>query len=411
MAKRQGCKLSALQVTRETKAGLYGDGHGLYLQVSPTGSKSWVMKYTRFGVAREMGLGPLRLVSLAQAREQAVHWKRILHTGLDPLEQRNAERLRKQAEAVSGTTFEACAQQYITAHRSSWKSAKHAAQWAATLETYVYPQIGQKPVSLIDVSHVMVCLLPIWQTKPETANRVRGRIEKILDWARVNGFRQGENPARWRGHLDHSLPSRRSIQKVTHFAAIPYSQMGAVMRELTKLQTVSARALELLILTATRTSEALNATWQEFDLDNGAWTIPPERMKAGREHRIPLSVPAMRVLRLMHAARVNEFVFPGMRANKPLSNMTLSKVLRSIGFDGFTVHGFRSSFRDWAAETTEHSGEVIEMALAHSIRDKVESAYRRGDLFAKRKILMDDWAAYLMRGINLAPGYSTSSST
>lgn len=400
MAKRQGRKLSPLQVTRETKAGLYCDGHGLYLQVSPTGSKSWVLKYTRFGVAREMGLGPLRLVTLAQAREQAAHWQRILHTGVDPLEHRNAERLRKQAEAVSGTTFEVCARQYIATHRPSWKSTKHAAQWASTLETYVYPHIGQKPVSLIDASHVMVCLQPIWQTKPETANRVRGRIEKILDWARVNGFRQGENPARWRGHLDHSLPAKLSIQKVEHFAAIPYPQVGVVMRELSKLETVSARALELLILTATRTSEALNATWQEFDLDNKVWTIPPDRMKAGREHRIPLSDSVMRILRLMHAARVNDFVFPGMRANKPLSNMTLSKVLRSIGFEGFTVHGFRSSFRDWAAETTEHSGEVIEMALAHSIRNKVESAYRRGDLFGKRKILMDDWAAYLIKGIH-----------
>ncbi len=397
--RRQSNRLSAQAVRHATAPGLYPDGWGLYLLVGRTGSKSWVWRYRQDGRLRGMGLGPLRLVSLAEAREEAQVWRKLRHQGGDPIAARRAAKANKQLEAAKAINFRQCAERYITAHRAGWKNAKHAAQWPSTLATYVYPIFGELAVDAIDTALVMQALEPIWQNKPETASRVRQRIEAVLDWARVRGFRRGENPARWRGHLENLLPAPGKIRQVKHHAALFYSEISAFMSTLRDQEGVAARALELTILTALRTGEVIGARWDEFDLAGGIWTVPAERMKGRREHRrehrVPLSTPALALLTALHQTRTSDVVFPGARRGKPISNMAMLMLLRRMGRrHELTTHGFRSTLRDWAAERTNFPREIAEMALAHVVSDKVEAAYRRGDLLAKRRQLMEAWGRY-----------------
>jgi integrase len=391
-------KLTALEVQRLKAPGYHGDGGGLWLQVSPSGTKSWVFRYT-LGKAREMGLGALHTVSLADARIKARACRQQLLEGVDPIEARNAGRLAERAAAAKAIVFQTAGEAYVEAHRAGWKNLKHADQWANTLETYAYPVLGKLPVAAVDTGLVMQVLEPIWRDKTETASRLRGRIECVLDWATVRGYRTGDNPARWRGHLDNLLPKPTKVAKVRNHPALPYAEIGAFMKQLRAEAGLSAKALELIILTAARTSEVIGATWREFDLDAKLWTVPAARMKSDREHRVPLSAPAVRLLRELQkqGSAPSAFAFPGAREKKHLSNMACLTLLARMGRDDITVHGFRSTFRDWAAEQTNHPREVAEMALAHTIKDATEAAYRRGDLFEKRARLMDAWATYCGR--------------
>lgn len=387
-------RLTAMTVQKLKEPGRYADGGGLYLQVGPTGGKSWLFRYTRRGKAREMGLGAFNALSLADARDAAASVRQTLAAGADPLEEREAERKRQEAEACSGITFSECSSAYIEAHKSGWRNEKHVAQWSATLKTYADPVFGALPVQAVDLEKVLMVLEPIWQTKTETASRLRGRIETVLDWAAVRGYRSADNPARWKGHLDKLLPPRSKVQKVQHHPALPYEEVGAFMVELRKREGGAARALEFTILTASRTSEALNARWDEFDLGAKMWNIPGERMKAGKDHRVPLSEAALAVLATMAKVRQGTYVFPGQKKERPLSNMVFLQLLKRMERSDLTAHGFRSTFRDWAAERTSFAREVAEMALAHTIGDKVEAAYRRGDLFDKRREIMETWAGF-----------------
>ena len=387
-------KLSALGVAKLKTPGMYGDGGGLWLQVTGKGGKSWIFRFTLNGKSREMGLGAANTFSLAEARDKALACRKQCAEGIDPIEARNARRDAARIEAAKAITFRQCATAYIEAHKAGWRNAKHAAQWTATLETYAYPAFGDLPVQSVDTGLVMRAVEPIWATKPETATRVRGRIESILDWAATRGFRRGENPARWKGHLANLLPKRSRVKKVEHHAALPFAEVPAFMRALGEQPGVAAKALAFTILTAARTGETIGARWSEIDLDAGVWTVPAERMKAGVEHRVPLSDPAVQILRDMATVRSSDFVFPGGKRGRPLSNMAMLKTLERMNRDDLTVHGFRSSFRDWASETTAFPSEVVEAALAHTIESKVERAYRRGDLFQKRRELIAAWAAY-----------------
>jgi len=341
-----------------------------------------------------MGLGSLNTITLSQAREKAKAYRTSLIDGVDPLEARNAAKLAIALEQAKTVTFDHCAQEYIKAHRSSWKKEGHARHWESSIRNYASSIIGNLPVSSVDTALIVKVLEPIWTTKTETASKLRGRIESILDWATVSHFRAGDNPARWRGHLEHLLADPSQITSVKHYAALPWQEIGDFMVKLRLCGGVAARALEFGILTAARSGEVRGALWSEIDLDSAIWTVPKERMKAGREHRVPLSAAALAVVTSMH--RVEDHVFPGMRKDVGLSNMTLSAVLRRMGRDDLTVHGFRSTFRDWCAESAANSfpREVCEHALAHQLPDKVEAAYRRGDLIEKRKVLMQVWADY-----------------
>jgi len=387
-------KLTPLGVSKATKPGYYGDGAGLWLQVSATGSKSWIFRFTLAGKQREMGLGPVHTVSLADARAKAKECRLILLEGKDPLETRKATKLVEALERAKMMTFDQCAAAYIAAHRSGWKNPKHASQWENTLATYASPVIGKMPVALVDTALVVKVLSPIWQTKTETATRLRGRIESVLDWATVSKYRQGDNPARWRGHLDNLLADPGRSKRTEHHAALPWQEVGAFMAALRKQEGIAAKAVELAILTACRSGEVRLAAWAEFDLDAALWVIPAERMKAKREHRVPLSAAALALLRSL--PRGGDLVFPGVKSGKPLSDMSLTAVLRRMNRGDITVHGFRSTFRDWCAESVANSfpREVCEHALAHSLPDKVEAAYRRGDLIEKRTLLMQAWADY-----------------
>jgi integrase len=304
--------------------------------------------------------------------------------------------MRARLDAAKAMTFQQCADAYIAAHRAGWRNGKHAAQWNTTLATYAGRVMGTLPVQTIDTALVLKALEPIWTTKPDTASRLRGRIEAVLDWAKVRGYRAEENPARWRGHLDKLLPARSKLRKIRHHTALPYAELPSFMIGLHEKEGISARALEFTILTATRTGETIGAQWNEFDLLDRTWTVPAERMKAGREHRVPLSTRALANLDKMQAHRsANDgFVFSGRKLGKPLSNMAFLMLLRSMGRGDLTTHGFRSSFRDWVAERTNVPSEVAEMALAHAVGNKVEAAYRRGDLFDKRRRLMQQWATF-----------------
>jgi len=387
-------RLSVTAINAKSRPGLYADGGGLYLQIAKGGSKSWIFRYTLAGRPRKMGLGSAITVSLKLARERAAEQRLKLLDACDPIETRRAERMAILAASTTALSFKEAAEQYIAAHRAGWKNVKHASQWQSTLATYVYPVFGDLAVSRIDVALVMKVLEPIWGTKPETASRVRGRIESVLDWAKARHLREGENPARWKGHLDKLLPARSKVAKVKHHAALPYSEIGSFVGKLRALDGTGARALEFAILTAGRTGEIVRAAWQEIDLEGGMWVIPASRMKAGKEHRVPLSACAADILKALPREEGNPYVFIGERNGAPLSNMAMLMTLRRMRQADLTVHGFRSTFRDWAAEQTAYPNELVEMALAHTVSDKTEAAYRRGDMVAKRRRLMDDWAAY-----------------
>jgi integrase len=384
-------RLSAKTVEKAKQPGYHCDGGGLYLQVSPTISKSWIFRYARHGEAHEMGLGSERDVTLAAARGKASDCRRLIVDGLDPIEVRDARKQRERMDKAGALTFEKCAEKYIASHRAEWRNPKHADQWKSTLETYAAPIIGQLAVKDVDTALVLRVLEPIWTKKPETATRLRGRIERILDWARVMGYRSGENPARWRGHLDKLLASALNRKHRKHHCALAYEKVGAFLQDLRAQEGTAARALEFLILNTSRTNEVIGAKPEELDLNKGVWTIPAERMKSEKEHRVPLS---SRTIEIAKAQPAGAYLFPGGKENAPLSNMAMLELLKRMGQEDLTVHGFRSTFRDWAAECTTYPREVCEMALAHAISNKVEAAYRRGDLFEKRRRLMLDWAKY-----------------
>ena len=388
-------KLNPRKVATAT-TGKYEDGGGLRLVVSKTGAKKWIFRFTIRGKRREMGLGSYPDVELGEARAKAAEFRGLAKKGVDPIENRRAA-----PEAIP--TFTSCAARYIRAHRRGWKNAKHARQWVRTLKTYVRPRIGQRPVDSIQTEDVLKVLSPIWTSKTETAKRVQGRIESILDFASAHKYRDSSNPARWRGHLDKLLAKPARIKMVRHHPAMPYEEIPAFLRELSANESTSSKALQLLILTATRTSEVLKTEWSEIDFKARIWIVPASRMKTGREHRIPLQDVALGLLEGMPRVEGNSFVFAGARYARPLSTMALLQLMRGMGFgvDGtrgdYVPHGFRSSFRDWSGEVSSFPRDVAEMALAHTIENKVEAAYRRGDLFEKRRKMMDAWANYLQR--------------
>jgi integrase len=387
---RQVHRLSARAVKTTKQPGYYSDGGNLYLQVSPTLSKSWIFRYSRNSKPREMGLGSERDVTLVMARAKAAEARGLLVEGVDPVEARDGRRARERLQKAGTITFAECAKKYIAAHRAGWRNAKHAEQWQNTLDTYAGPVIGRLAVRDVDTALVMRALEPIWSKKAETASRLRGRIERILDWARVRGYRASENPARWRGHLDKLLPGALNRKGRTHHAALPYDELPAFLQDLRARDATAARSLEWLILNVSRTNEVIGARPSEVDARKAVWTVPADRMKSGKEHRVPLSA---RAAEIAEAQGEGKYLFPGPEG-EPLSNMAMLELLKRMGRDDLTVHGFRSTFRDWAAECTAYPNEVCEMALAHAIRDKVEAAYRRGDLFEKRQQLMLDWAKY-----------------
>ena len=380
----------------------YGDGGNLWLQVGPTGGKSWIFRYVVRGKQRLMGLGDLDVVTLAEARDAAISCRRLLHQGIDPLDRRKGEKAERAKVALAArvATFKEMAETYIAAQEAGWRHPKHRQQWVNSLATYAYPVLGKLAVSAIDTDAIMRAVEPIWLTKPETAGRVRGRIEVILDYTASRGLRSGDNPARWNGHLAHMLPKRGKVARVKHHPALPWTDVGAFMVDLRRQIGSAARALEFTILTAARTTEATGATWKEIDLQGAIWTIiPPERMKAGEEHRVPLSEPALAVLRdlLLMRATDASFVFPGGKIGAGLSGAAMSALLKRMDRTAATVHGFRSTFRDWTGEATNFPREIAEEALAHKMRDKTEAAYRRGDALEKRRRLMAEWATYCAR--------------
>jgi integrase len=379
------------------RASLLADGGNLLLQCSTRkdGSiaRSWLFRYELDGERHDMGLGPLDTIGLARARERARSLREMLKEGQDPLDAKREEkraRLAKKAEAAKAITFRQCAEMYLRAHGDTWKNAKHRAQWGSTLETYAFPVLGGLIVSDIEVSHVIRAVEPIWKKIPETASRVRMRIEAVLDYATVRGFRSGDNPARWRGHLAEVFPARSKVRKVEHHPALPYAQLPQFMAELRGRDSTSARALEFTILCAVRTGETIGARWSEIDFEAKTWTIPPGRMKASRIHKVPLSARCVALLKAL--PHRGAYIF-ARADHRPLSNMAMLELLRGLR-PGCTTHGFRSTFRDWAAERTAYPNHVVEMALAHKIADAVEAAYRRGDLFQKRVRLMTEWARY-----------------
>ncbi|MFK8253051.1 tyrosine-type recombinase/integrase [Ancylobacter terrae] len=389
-------KLSARTVATLAEPGRYSDGAGLYLQVSPSGAKSWLFMFKRDGKRREAGLGSVRDVSLAEARQKAADARKLLDAGKDPLEERRSASAAEKARRGK-PTFGEVADDLVDRIAPGLRNEKHIAQWRMTLGPTYCEAIRSKPVDEITTDDILAVLEPVWNEKAETASRIRGRIERVLDAARVRGLRTGENPALWRGHLDSLLPKRQKHQR-RHHAAMPYQDVPALVKRLAAGDGVSSRALELLILTAARSGEVMGATWGEFDLKAAVWTVPAARMKAGREHRVPLCARAVVIVEGMRTLRMTDddgaFVFPGARSGKPLSVMAFEMQMRRMECD-FTVHGFRSSFRDWAGEETHFPREVAEAALAHTVGNAVERAYRRGDALEKRRKLMVAWEAFL----------------
>jgi integrase len=386
---RQINRLNARSVASLKRPGRHADGAGLYLSISSNGGRRWVFLFRRNAKMREMGLGSASVVTLGRARELARAARDTIAKGLDPIETRSLH-------GGMSKTFAECSALFIEGNKAGWRNAKHAAQWANTLATYADPVIGRMAVADVATVHIVKILNPIWTTKTETAARVRSRIEAVLDWSRVHGFRQGENPARWRGHLDQLLPKRSKVKRVKHHPALPFSALPAFLSDLRTLDGIAPRALEYTILTAARTNETIGATIPEIDA-SATWTIRGERMKGGREHRVPLSPRCLEILAAL-GIRPGENrdgpVFAQGRKGSPLSNGAMLAVLERMGRGDITVHGFRSTFRDWASETTPFPNEVVEMALAHTIPNKAEAAYRRGDLFDKRRDLMNQWAEY-----------------
>ena len=395
-------KLSAVEVAKAKGPAVLHDGGGLYLRVSRTATKSWVFRFQRDGRRRDMGLGPYPDISLAEARAKASSHRKQVHDGIDPLDAKETQRRAERIFLAKDRTFREVAEEFISRNQTSWRNAKHRQQWRNTLQAYVYPVLGDFPVAEIDTGLVVQVLDPIWTEKPETASRVRGRIETVLDAATVRGFRTGSEPGTMEGQSGSYSASAGKVRRVKHHAALPFDDMPEFLAEVRRRPGIAARALEFTILTAARTAEVLGACWREIDWAAKVWTIPGERMKAGREHRVPLTEEALRVLetvRPLALLRNGEPdpaapLFPGPRRALPLSNMTMLMLLRRMKRKDVTTHGFRSTFSDWAAERTAYPREVVEMALAHAIESKVEAAYRRGDLFAKRRGLMVDWAEF-----------------
>lgn len=389
-------ELNALAVQRLKSPGLHfvGGVAGLALQVTDSGSRSWTLRLSVVGRRRDMGLGAYPDVTLAMARERAREARELVRRGVDPIEQRRASTSALKASVAAALTFRQTATAYISTHEAGWKNAKHAQQWRNTLEAYAYPVMGDLLVRDVQKEHVLAALRPIWTEKNETATRLRGRIELVLSYAMQAGYRpEGLNPARWRGGLDKLLPAPAKVAKAEHHPALPLGQVGAFMRRLRAAPGMGARALEFTILTAARSGEVRGATWAEIDLQDKVWTVPPSRMKAGNEHRVPLSPAAIALLEALPRMAGTDLVFPAPRGGQ-LSDMTLSAVLRRMEVPA-VPHGFRSTFRDWAAERTTFPREAAEMALAHTIESKVEAAYRRGDLFEKRRVMMAEWADFL----------------
>jgi integrase len=397
MAQREKDRLVPVSIGTPKKPGMYPDGHGLYLRAGPNGAKSWIFRFKVAKRRHEMGLGGFPLVSLAEARELAKGYRRQLHDGFNPLEQRRAQRQAAKLETANRITFKQCAEAYIAETCKAWKSPKHAAQWSSTLEAYAYPIFGGLPVQSIDTSLVVTALRAIWHATPETASRLRGRIERILDYARVSEYRTGENPARWKGHLDKLLQPRTKLQKVKHHAALPYREIGSFMQALQEQGGVAALALQFTILTATRTNEVIGARFGEVDIAAKDWLIPSQRMKSGKRHRVPLPPPALHIIETMKEISSGPHIFPSASREAAISNMAMLKVLKRMGRRDLTVHGFRSTFRDWVAEQTPFPSFVAEAALAHAVAGKVEAAYRRGELMQKRRKLMEAWASYCYR--------------
>ena len=403
MPKKVSNALTPLGV-KNAKPGRHADGGGLHLLVKESGARSWVYRFMLNGKSRDVGLGAAGPdgISLADARDARAALRLKVKAGVDPLAERQQEAAKAlaaaQASQVAGITFKVVAEAYIEANEGSWRNDKHRQQWKNTLATYVYPVIGDLPVAEVATAHVLQILEPIWKAKPETASRVRGRIETILDAAKARGYREGENPARWRGHVAQILPARAKLTR-GHHKAMPYGTLPSFVGALHKREAVAALALEFTILTAARTGEVIGAKWGEVDLDQAVWTIPAIRMKAGKEHRVPLSERAVDILRSTQGLG-KEWLFPATKGAS-MSGMAMAMLLRRMDID-VTVHGFRSGFRDWCAECTGYAHEVAEMALAHTIDNKVERAYRRGDLFDKRRRLMDEWAAYCASGAGAA---------
>ncbi len=381
--------LSARSAQSLKTRGFYCDGGGLYLQVSKTGSKSWVFRYALSGRKRDMGLGSITTFTLAEARERARKLRQLVADGVDPIDDRKARR----AGTASMLTFRQCAERYVAAHEAGWRNG--GAEWLASLTKHVFPVMGDMPVSAVGLSDVLRAIEPMWTKQPVRLNIVRNRVEMVLDWAKVRGLRQGENPARWKGHLETLLPSRKKVAPVKHRAALPYCEVGAFMTELRHLTDTSARVLEFQILTAARSSEVVAARWDEIDLAERVWTIPAARMKAGREHRVPLNEAAITVLELQAAVRENNFVFPGRRPGQPINIDASMRPIEKLGHE-VTAHGFRSAFRDWAAEQTNFPREIAEASLAHTIGGAVERAYQRGDFLTKRRQLIEAWGRYCM---------------
>lgn len=390
-------EMGALAVGRISTPGLHfvGGVPGLAMQVNPAGARSWTLRAVVGGKRRDMGLGSFPAVSLARAREAAREARELIRQGVDPIAHRQAAQSALRASMVAALTFKQCAEAYIKAHDVDWKNDKHRQQWRNTLAQHAYPLMGELLVRDVALPQVMAVLEPIWTTTNETAVRLRGRIELVLDWATARGLRDGLNPARWRGHLDKLLPKPSKVNKREHHAALPVGEVGAFMQRLRAAEGMGARALEFVILTAARSGEVRGATWAEIDRDARAWTVPAGRMKAGKEHRVPLSAEALALLEALPRTAGTDLVFPAPRGGM-LSDMTLTAVLRRLEVPA-VPHGFRSTFRDWAAERTSYSRDVAEMALAHTIGDKVEAAYRRGDLFDKRARMMAEWARFLAR--------------
>lgn len=387
-------ELSALEVSRLTKPGRFAVGvvDGLHLEVFSSGARSWLLRIMVGGKRCDLGLGGYPTVTLAQAREDARAMRAKVRAGINPLEEAKEAKSALKASLAAALTFQQSAEKYIEAHKAGWSNDKHIKQWTSTLTTYVYPKIGNILVKDVELPQVLSVLEPIWKTKTETASRLRGRIESVLDWATARNYRQGLNPARWKGHLDKLLPKPSKVAKVEHHDALPVSDVGAFMVELRKHEGVGAKALEFAILTAARSGEVRGATWAEIDKDAKVWVIPGSRMKAGREHRVPLTEQAIQILDALPRVAGSNYVFTAPRGGQ-LSDMTLSAVIRRMGAP-CVPHGFRSSFRDWASERTNYPSDMAELALAHTISDKVEAAYRRGDMFEKRRRMMADWSKF-----------------
>jgi integrase len=388
-------RLTSLKVARAKRPGMYADGGSLYLRVAPGGSKQWIFRYAAStGRMRDMSLGAVHTFSLAEARERATEARKLRADGIDPLDHKRAQRAALRAADAKAMTFEQCARGFIKDNEAEWTNPKHRHEWETTLRKYVFPLLGSLPVEAIDTPLVLKVVKPLWERIPTTASRVLGRIQAVLGWATVHHYRSGDNPARWQGHLEHALPALSKVAKAEHHAALPYAQVGAFVAKLRKDSSVGARCLEFITLTAARLGEAINAEWDEIDLANRVWVVPGSRMKADREHRVPLSGAALAVLKAMQAIRQSDYVFPGTRQWRPVGENTPVRLAKQAAGSNITVHGLRSTFRDWASERTSFSREVAEMALAHAIPNAVEAAYRRGDLFEKRRRLMEAWAKF-----------------